>query len=592
MSLGGSNFGPLDTAVAHSMAAGIPYVIAAGNSSANACLSSPGNTPGAITIGATTITDGFASFSDRGPCVALNAPGVNIKSLWLGAAGTTNVISGTSMATPHVAGVAALYLQANPTATPAQVRAALIANATPNVITSVPASTVNLLLYSGFLNIPPAANFTSNCNVLTCSFNASTSTALSIATYSWNFGDATTGTGKTPSHTYAIAGTYAVTLTVTDPNGTSVKVSNVIVGGAGNQPPVANFTITCPTLHCAADGSSSTDDAGIVLYTWDWGNGRSESHVRATANNTWAAAGVYNVTLTVRDGGGLTNSLTKQVTIPTPVGNQSPTATITAPTNNASFVQGTPVTFTGSGQDPEDGALTGGSLVWTSNVNGQIGTGTTFNKSNLSVGPHTITLKATDSQAAFGTASVQITITAPNQPPTATITAPTNNASFAQGTSVTFTGSGQDPEDGALTGGSLVWTSNVNGQIGTGTTFNKSNLSVGPHTITLKATDSQAAFGTTSVQITITASNQPPVANFTWTCSATVPRQCTVNGSSSTDDHGIVRYTWDWGNGRGESHVGSVATNTWATSGTFNVKLTVQDAGGLTNSITKAVTVP
>jgi PKD repeat protein len=593
MSLGGPNFAPLDTSVAHSIAAGIPYVVAAGNSSANACLSSPGNTPGTITIGATSITDGFASFSDRGPCVALNAPGVNITSLWIGANGATSTISGTSMATPHVSGVVALYLQANPTATPAQVRAALIANATPNVISSVPANTPNLLLYSGFLNIAPIANFTSNCNGLACSFDGSGSTALSIATYSWTFGDATSGTGKTPNHTYAVAGTYVVALTVTDPNGTSVKTSSVNVGGAANQPPVAKFTLTCPTLHCSADGSSSTDDVGIVQYTWAWGDGRTESHVGSSANNTWAVAGVYNVSLTVRDGGGLTNTLVKQVTIPTPVQNQSPTATITVPTNNGSFVQGTAVTFTGSGQDPEDGALTGGSLVWTSNVDGQIGTGTTFNKSNLSVGPHTITLKATDSQAAFGNTSVQITITAvANQPPTATITAPTNNGSFVQGTPVTFTGSGQDPEDGALTGGSLVWTSNVDGQIGTGTSFGTSGLSVGPHTITLKATDSQAAFGTALVQITITAANQPPVANFTWTCSGAVPHQCSVDGSSSTDDHGIVRYTWDWGNGRSEGHVGATSTNTWATGGVFNVTLTVRDAGGLTNAIIKAVTVP
>jgi PKD repeat protein len=499
MSLGGSNFPALDTAVAHSMAAGIPYVIAAGNSSANACLSSPGNTPGAITIGATTITDVFASFSDRGPCVALNAPGVGIKSLWIGANGTTNTISGTSMATPHVSGVVALYLQANPTATPGQARAAVVGNATPNVITSVPAGTPNLLLNTGFLSNVPVASFTSNCTGLSCSFDGSGSTALPIATYNWNFGDGTTGTGKTPNKTYATAGTYAVTLTVTDPNGTSVKTNNVNVGGAANQAPVASFTLTCPTLHCAADGSASTDDVGVVSYAWDWGNGRGETHVGPTANNTWAAPGVYNVSLTVRDAGGLTNTLVKQVTIPTPVGNQSPTATITAPTNGSSFVQGTPVQFTGSGQDPEDGALTGGSLVWTSNVSGQIGTGTSFSTSGLPAGPHTITLKGTDSQGAFGTASVQITIT---------------------------------------------------------------------------------------------ASNQPPVANFTFTCSTTGAHQCSVNGSSSTDDNGVVSYTWDWGNGRTETHVGPTSGNTWATAGIFNVTLRVKDAGGLTNSIVKAVTVP
>ncbi len=320
MSLGGSFFQPLNDAVTNSMNAGIPYAIAAGNSTANACLESPGSTPGAITIGATSIADGFATFSNRGPCVALNAPGVNIKSLWIGANGTTNIISGTSMATPHVAGVAALFLQGNPTATPAQVRAALIANATPNVIASVPTNTPNLLLYSGFLNIAPIASFTSNCSALACTFNATASTSLSIGTYSWNFGDATTGTGKTPGHSYASAGAYVVTLTVTDPNGTSVKTANVSVGGVPNQPPSANFTFTCSTTvahQCFVDGSSSTDDVGVVSYQWAWGDGRrTELHVRATESHIWASAGTFSVTLTVTDAGGLTNSITKQVAVP------------------------------------------------------------------------------------------------------------------------------------------------------------------------------------------------------------------------------------------------------------------------------------
>jgi PKD repeat protein len=589
MSLGGPFFQPLNDAVTNSMNAGIPYAIAAGNNATNACNDSPGSTPGAITVGATSITDGFASFSDVGACVALNAPGVNIKSLWIGANGTTNTISGTSMATPHVAGVAALYLQANPTATAAQVRAALIANATPNVIAGVPAQTPNLLLYSGFLNIPPVASFTSNCTALSCSFNANGTTALSIATYSWNFGDATTGSGKTPSHNYASAGTYAVTLTVTDPNGTSVKTTNVNVGGATNQPPVARFTISCPTLHCTVDGSTSTDDVGVVSYKWDWGNGRSETHVGPTASNTWATAGNYTITLTVTDGGGLTNSTSKLVTIPSST-NQSPTATITSPANNSTFLLGSSVAFAGTGQDPEDGVLTGASLVWTSSIDGQIGTGTSFSTSSLSAGTHTITLTAKDAQNATGTATRTITI---NRAPTATITSPANGGTFAQGTSVAFAGTGQDPEDGALSGASLVWTSNVDGPIGTGTSFSTSSLSTGPHTITLTATDSKGATGTATRSITITApGNLPPTANFTFTCSTTGTHQCTVNGSSSTDDHGVVSYKWDWGNGRTETHVGATASNTWATAGNFSVTLTVTDAGGLTNSITKTVAVP
>jgi PKD repeat protein len=516
MSLGGPFFQPLNDAVTNSLAAGIQYAIAAGNAGTNACNDSPGSTPGVVTVGATSITDGFASFSNRGSCVALNAPGVNIKSLWIGANGTTNTISGTSMATPHVAGVIAQYLQLNPTATPAQIRTALISNATSGVITSVPAGTPNLLLYNGFLTGPP------------------------------------------------------------------------------NQAPVARYTITCPTLRCSADGSTSTDDVGIVSYKWDWGDGRSETHAYPTVNNTWAAPGTYSVKLTVTDGGGLTNSVTKQVVIPTATTNQPPTATISAPLNNASFTQGAPVSFAGTGQDPEDGALTGGSLVWTSSINGQFGTGTSFSTSSLSVGTHTITLTAKDAQGATGTDTRTITITPPNQSPTATISAPLNNASFTQGAPVSFAGTGQDPEDGALTGGSLVWTSSINGQFGTGTSFSTSSLSVGTHTITLTAKDAQGATGTDTRTITITppAGNQPPVANFTFTCSTTIAHQCSFDGSSSTDDHGVTMYNWNWGNGRSESHVGATAKNTWSSAGTFSVTLTVTDAGGLTNAITKQVVVP
>jgi len=169
-----------------------------------------------------------------------------------------------------------------------------------------------------------------------------------------------------------------------------------------------------------------------------------------------------------------------------------------------------------------------------------------------------------------------------------------NNASFTQGAPVSFAGTGQDPEDGALTGGSLVWTSSINGQFGTGTSFSTSSLSVGTHTITLTAKDAQGATGTDTRTITITppAGNQPPVANFTFTCSTTIAHQCSFDGSSSTDDHGVTMYNWNWGNGRSESHVGATAKNTWSSAGTFSVTLTVTDAGGLTNAITKQVVVP
>jgi hypothetical protein len=185
--------------------------------------------------------------------------------------------------------------------------------------------------------------------------------------------------------------------------------------------------------------------------------------------------------------------------------NQSPVAHITAPTNNAAFAQGSAVSFAGTGTDPEDGTLTGASLVWTDNVAGQIGTGTSFSLSSLAVGTHVVTLTATDSQGAKGTATVTIVITGveANQPPTAHITSPATGALLAQGSSIAFAGTGSDPEDGVLTGSSLVWTDNVSGQIGTGTSFSLATLAAGVHVITLTATDSKGLHGTATVTITI-----------------------------------------------------------------------------------------
>jgi hypothetical protein len=95
---------------------------------------------------------------------------------------------------------------------------------------------------------------------------------------------------------------------------------------------------------------------------------------------------------------------------------QAPVATITAPANNASFVQGTSETFTGTATDPVNGALSGGSLVWRDNVSGQIGTGTSFSTASLAAGAHVITLTATDSQGLTGSATINVNVTAP--PPT------------------------------------------------------------------------------------------------------------------------------------------------------------------------------
>ena len=148
MSLGGGASASVDTAVAGAVAKGVTMVVAAGNSNADACNYSPARTPSAVTVGATDSFDTRASYSNFGTCVDLFAPGHSITSAWYTSATATNVLGGTSMATPHVAGVAALMLAANPTASPADVASFLTSTATPNRVLSIGTGSPNLLLYS------------------------------------------------------------------------------------------------------------------------------------------------------------------------------------------------------------------------------------------------------------------------------------------------------------------------------------------------------------------------------------------------------------------------------------------------------------
>ena len=327
MSLGGGASVSIDNAVTRMFNKGIAVIVAAGNSNANACDFSPARAEKAYTIGATTSTDVRASYSNFGDCVDLFAPGSSITSAWFTNNTATKTISGTSMASPHVAGAAALYLESNSNASPQQVYDALTANSTRNKVTS--ANTVNNhLLYtltSGGttpVNAPPLASFTFSTNNLTASFSASGSSdpGGNIVSYTWNFGDGNTGTGVTPSHTYAAAGNYSVTLTVTDNLGaTGTQTQSISVTSTSvNTPPLASFTYDLSNLNVTFDASGSSDsDGNIVSYAWTFGDGNTGTGV--TPSHTYAAAGNYSVILTVTDNVGATGTQTQSVTVTEPL---------------------------------------------------------------------------------------------------------------------------------------------------------------------------------------------------------------------------------------------------------------------------------
>ena len=253
MSLGDVGIQAIDDATERLIAAGVTTVVSAGNDSANACNYSPARTPNAITVGSTTSSDARSSFSNYGTCVDIFAPGSSITSASNSGNTSSTSMSGTSMSSPHVAGAAALYLGANPTATPAQVRDALVNNSTPNKVTSAGTGSPNRLLYTLFITgggsdtTPPTTSITEPAGGATLSGTASLSASASdnvgVSRVEFYAGSSLLGTATASPYsiswnTTAVAnGTYALTTKAYDAAnnvGTSATVTVTVNNGTGS----------------------------------------------------------------------------------------------------------------------------------------------------------------------------------------------------------------------------------------------------------------------------------------------------------------------------------------------------------------------
>lgn len=355
-------------------------------------------------------------------------------------------------------------------------------------------------------NNPPSAIFTYTCNQNVCTFDGRSSTDENVngLTYAWNFGTQGTATGPLPTKTFTAAGTFPVTLTVTDEwrtAHTSPAQNVTIVEPSGNTAPVPTFTQNCQGLTCAVNsqGTADPNTGDVITYSWNWGDNTPLSTGATPAAHAYAAAGNYTITLTTTDGWGNTATTTRAVSLVEPTTNRAPTATFTATCGSYTTCQ----TNSAGSADPD-----GDALRYSWNWGDGTPVSTTANPSHVYdvPGTYTITLTVTD---VWGKATIPATVTrvvttlaAPvdNVPPSAVMSTP-----LCTGRSCFVNSAGSADADSGIRNYTFKWGDGTPDTVTTSTS-NQTHVyaTAGTFTITLVVTDNWGRSTTVTRSVTVT----------------------------------------------------------------------------------------
>jgi len=403
-------------------------------------------------------------------------------------------------------------------------------------------------------------------------FNGGSSDNVGVVSYQWNFGDGSTASGITTSHTYSTPGTYTVTLTVTDGAGLSDS-DTLIMTVRDTTPPVVEAgpdqTVNEDTS-VTFNGGGSNDNAGIVSYQWNFGDGGTGNGI--TVSHTYSTPGTYTVTLTVDDAAGngpVSDTLTVTVLdVTPPVGDAGPDQTVDEDTS---------VTFDGGGSSDNVGIV---SYQWNF---GDGGTGSGIINSHIysTPGTYTVTLTVTDG-AGLSDSDILTLIVRDTTPP---VVDAGPDRTVNEDISATFDGSGSSDNVGIV---SYTWNFG-DGGTASGITVSHTYSNPGTYTLTLSVDDA-AGNGPVSDTLKVTVlDTTPPVADAGPDQTVDEDMLVTFDGGGSSDDKGIVSYQWNFGDGGTAS--GITISHTYSTPGTYTVTLTVTDEVGLSDSDTLIVTV-